>query len=166
LLREFREQNYPEEIIRLLLRRKSLEWQCSACTVCNSIGTNLCEVCGEPRPVDPDIEWVCQNCDFINLLSAEICEVCLLWPLEADSIKKFRQEEKKKGECPVCFEEFPGYCEEFPVCYCSDEFAEDEFEKVGPHLCSQCNQAICRTCYKSILTSRNKACPLCRYENY
>jgi hypothetical protein len=148
-----RERGYPEDQIVEALGRKNIEWQCATCTSCNFIDTNLCEVCGELRPVDPAIEWVCKACTFINPLpphiwANKICEACGTDAHKyTGSTKNFRQEEKKKEECPICFE-------------------EDKFQKDGQHLCSQCKKAICKPCYQVILKGNNKACPLCRNEKY
>jgi hypothetical protein len=127
-----------------------IEWQCNNCTLRNPIFINLCEICGTSRIINAHQEWLCKACTFINPLFAETCGGCgpEAFNYEDTKLQKNNpKEEKKKEECPICFE-------------------EEKFQKEVQHLCSQCNQAICQPCYQSILKSNNKACPLCRNGKY
>jgi hypothetical protein len=142
-------QDVINKVAPLVITNKiQLIWPCEDCRRLNSIKDILCKGCSEPIPGCPDIAWACKHCNHLNDIYIKTCEKCCTEGLECiDSTKKFHQGETKQKECPVCFE-------------------EEKFQKQGQHDCKQCKKAICESCYQDILKTKNKLCPLCRYENY
>ncbi len=118
------------------------KWVCEACTFGNPDSAKFCELCGTLK-VNIETEWCCEACTFINPLSADTCESC---GLAHATLRKIPLEEDTEETCPICLEE--------------DKLLS------GKHVCQQCKKAICEPCYQDVLKSRNKYCPLCRYENY
>jgi hypothetical protein len=152
LVSELRELGVSEEILTELINSEKgkIKWLCNACAAYNVIEINICVLCGTQRPIDTTKEWLCENCTFINPLSAKVCEVCgpeQAEPTDTNSQKTSPKENEDKEECPVCFEEY-------------------EFQKYGQHYCKQCKKAICTPCYQDLLRTKNRSCPLCRYEKY
>jgi hypothetical protein len=153
LVKQFREFGFSEEVLTELinLNEEKIKWPCVSCMVYNSLETNVCKVCGTLRPIDTSKQWGCKVCTFVNPLSAKTCEACSSEMLDQTNITKLAkispQEENKKEECPVCFEEY-------------------ELQKCGQYYCKQCKKAICTPCYQDILKSKSKSCPLCRYEDF
>jgi hypothetical protein len=138
-------------------------WKCVNCNTVNPDRSNFCRGCVEAK-VNKYKEWRCMECTYLNHLLVEECEMCgAKRPSDIDPDCYDSSDSEEDVSCEQLHidsenEEIDNTC---PVC-----MEEDRLEAPGAHECKQCKKSVCEACYQRILKSKNKSCPLCRYENY